>query len=295
VKIVQQRTHLPVDATRRYFEHSMQWVSWYIGPVTLVLAIAGAAYATRAFVRGSLRMPSQVAALVLAPPALLYLWRPSITPDQIWAMRRFLPAVFPIVVLAAFGTLCVLAERDRFGWTDARRAVAVLLGALAVAVPAYTIRDLTQMTDQRGFPVAVRDACRIVGARGAIVVPQEATPLTWLYDPQTLRSFCNVPVGIMLSGQKSALSTRLPTGKLDPRALRSLARQWAAENRALFIVAGNPATIRKLFPGATVRFVEARVNPHLLVQTLVTRPGEYHAERLSFAIARVPLAPPVKG
>ena len=134
-----------------------------------------------------------------------------------------------------------------------------------------------------------------MGARGAVVVPQEATPLTWLYDPQTLRSFCNVPVGIMLSGQKSALSTRLPGGKLDARALRSLARQWAAEHRQLFVVAGNPGTIRKLFPGATVRFVAGRVNTHLLVQTLVTRPGAYHGERLSFAIARVPLAPAVKG
>ena len=288
VKIVQQRMHLPVDATRRYFEHTMQWASWYIGPITLVLAIAGAAYATRAFVRGSLRIPSEVAALVLAPPALLYLWRPSITPDQIWSMRRFLPAVFPILVLAAFGALCVLAAHDHLGSTGVRRAIAVGLGVAAIAFPVYTIRNVSAMNDQRGFHAAVLDACRIVGDKGAIVVPQEAAPLTWLYDPQTLRSFCDVPVGIMLSGQRSSLSTRLPGGKLDPKLLRSLARQWAGEKRQLFVVAGNARTIRKLFPLATVRIVPRHVNRHLLEQTLTSRPGHVHAEQVAFAIARVP-------
>jgi len=288
VKIVQQRTHLPVDATRRYFEHSLQWASWYIGPITLVLAIVGAAYATRSFVRGSLRVPSQATALVLAPPALLYLWRPSITPDQIWSMRRFLPAVFPILLLAAFGALCAFAARDRFGATRARRAIAVGLGVVALAYPVYAIRNVSRMTDQRGFHAAVLDACRVVGDRGAVVVPQESAPLTWLYDPQTLRSFCDVPVGIMLSGQKSSLSTRLPGGKLDPKLLRQLARRWSAEKRQLFIVAGDARTIRRLFPGTPVRVVTRHVNTHLLVQTLTSRPDEFDYEQVAFAIARVP-------
>ena len=113
-------------------------------------------------------------------------------------------------------------------------------------------------------------------------------PLTWLYDPQTLRSFCNVPVAIMLSGQKSPLSTRLPGGKLDPRLLRTLAREWAEQHRTLFLVAGNAQTIRKLFPGAVIRIVPGRANPHLLAQTLVSRPDAFQTERLGFAIARVP-------
>ena len=288
VKAVQLRTHLPIDPTRRYFEHSVEWASWYLGPITLTLAIAGAAYATHAFVRGTLRTPSQVAGFMLGPPALLYIWKPSITADQIWSTRRFLPAVFPILVIAAFGTLCVLAARDRLGRTDARRVVAFGLGALAVVYPMYAIRNVSRMTDQRGYPPVVQAACRIVGTSGAIVVPQEAAPLTWLYDPQTLRSFCNVPVAIMLSGQKSALSTRLPGGKLDPRLLRALARDWAQQHRTLFIVAGRAQTIRKLFPGATIRVVPGRANPHLLVQTLVSRPDAFQTERLAFAIARVP-------
>jgi hypothetical protein len=288
VKAVQLRTHLAVDPGRRYFEHSVQWVSWYVGPVTLALAIVGAAYATWRFVRGRLSLPAQAAGLVLGPPALLYFYKPSITADQIWSMRRFLPAAFPIVVLGAFGAICVLAARDRFGRNEARRALAFGLGVLAIAYPMYAIRNVSKMTDQRGYPPVVQDACRIVGRNGAIVVPQEAAPLTWLYDPQTLRSFCNVPVAIMLSGQKSALSTRLPGGRLDPRLLHDLARQWQQQHRELFVVAGNARTIRKLFPRAAIRVVPGRANPHLLVQTLVSRPDAFQTERLSFAIARVP-------
>ena len=288
VKAVQLRTHLTVDPTRRYFEHSIQWMSWYVGPITLALAIGGAGYATWAFVRGSLRLPVQVAGFVLGPPALLYIWKPSITSDQIWSMRRFLPAAFPIVVLGAFGALCVVAARNHLGLPAARRALALVLGVLAVAFPVYTIRNVSRMTSQRGYPSAVQDACNIVGRSGAIVVPQESSPLTWLYDPQTLRSFCNVPVAIMLSGQRSALSTRLPGGKLDPRLLHTLAREWEHQHRTLFIVAGSARTIRKLFPFATIRVVPGVANPHLLVQTLVSRPDAFQTERLSFAIARVP-------
>lgn len=289
VKIVQIRTHLPVDPTRRYFEHSLEWASWYLGPITLSLAIIGAAYATRAFVRGSLREPSQVAGLLLGPAALLYLWKPAITPDQIWATRRFLPAVFPVLVLGAFGALCRFGAWDRLR-ADVRRACALALGVLAVAYPLYTIWGVSRMTDQRGFPPVVQQACRIIGKNGAVVVPQEVASSTWVYDPQTLRSFCDVPVAVMLSGQRSALSTRRPDGRLDPQLLRTLARQWANQNRHLFIVAGIPRTITKLFPNVTVRLVPEAINSHLLAQTLVSRPDAFQTEGLSFAIARVPSA-----
>ena len=46
VGLVQKLNGLPIDPTRRYAELSMRWVSWYIGPITLVLGIAGAAALT---------------------------------------------------------------------------------------------------------------------------------------------------------------------------------------------------------------------------------------------------------
>ena len=227
----------------------MQWASWYVGPITLTLAIVGAAYATCAFVRGSLALPSEVAALVLGPPALLYLWQPSITPDQIWAMRRFLPAVFPMLVLAAFGALCVLAGRDRFGRAGARRAVAVVLGVLAVAYPVYAIRE--RLADDRSAWFPARRAGRVphrrqarrdrraAGGRAAHVAVRPA----------------DVALVLRRSGRDHVVGSEV--GAVDaaarrqarPAAAAHARGEWAQQNRQLFIVAGNARTIRKLFPG----------------------------------------------
>ena len=92
----------------------------------------------------------------------------------------------------------------------------------------------------------------------------------------------------MVSGQRTQFAPHLPPGRLDPEALRSLSRQWAAQGRKLFIVAGTAQTIATLFPGRPMRIVPPAKNGHQLVQTLVTRPGAYKEERLTFAIARVP-------
>jgi hypothetical protein len=92
----------------------------------------------------------------------------------------------------------------------------------------------------------------------------------------------------MLSGQRTRFAPYLAPGRLDPDALRSLSRQWDAQHRRLFIVAGSGQTVSKLFPGHPMRIVHVVRNVHQLVQTLVTRPGAYQEERLTFAIARVP-------
>ena len=89
VALVQRFNGLPIDATKRYSEYTMHWIAWYIGPITLTLAIVGFAGLVIFMLRGSLTLPTQIATFMLAPPALLYIWRPTITPDQIWAARRF--------------------------------------------------------------------------------------------------------------------------------------------------------------------------------------------------------------
>ena len=293
VGLVQRANHLKFDPTRRYFEHSVQWVAWYLGAITVTIAIVGAAYATLMWVRGRLRLSAQIAALVFAPPALLYLWRPSITPDHIWVMRRFVPAILPLFVLVAFGALNVLAEprvlgRAVRGW-DGRRSLALALGVAAIVYPAYTLRNVTQMTQQQGFETAVNKVCNRIGSRGAVLVPQESAPLTWYYDPQTFRSFCNVPVAIMGSGQTSALAPRLNNARLSPADLRALAREWAAQGRKLFVVAANRSTIKSLVPRAKPRVYRVRRTDHLLEQTLLRRPDSYQPEQLVLMVAPVPM------
>ena len=95
-------------------------------------------------------------------------------------------------------------------------------------------------------------------------------------DPQTLRSFCNLPVAVM-------------SGRPNGAELRDLARGWRAEGRQLFVVAESPATLRKALPGPAVRVTPPATNRHLLNATLLWRPSYYTTESLRFATALVPV------
>ena len=101
-------------------------------------------------VRGKSRLSIQVATFMFAPPALLYLWRPTITPDQVWAARRFLPAVFPAVILLAFALICVLANGPEPNATSFRRSIAICAGIATVVFPWLTIRNVSQLNGNAG-------------------------------------------------------------------------------------------------------------------------------------------------
>ena len=82
VAILQQAGNIAVDPTRAYYEHSMQWMSWYLGPAALAAAILGAALLVRSLLRGQHLGVLPLVAL-LGPASALYLWNASITPDHV--------------------------------------------------------------------------------------------------------------------------------------------------------------------------------------------------------------------
>ena len=100
IAAAQRAAGVGVDGTRSYDEMTVTWLGWYLGPLTLVLAVAGTALLMRRSIVGW-RPEVLVLLATLGIPALLYLIRPAITPDHIWAMRRFLPAVIPAALLMA--------------------------------------------------------------------------------------------------------------------------------------------------------------------------------------------------
>ena len=100
--------------------------------------------------------------------------------------------------------------------------------------------------------------------------------------PQTFRSFCNVPVAVMPSGQKTQFAPHLRSGHLDADALRSLSHEWAAQHRQLFIVAASTRDDQRPVSCDSDSSVPTAVNAHFLVQTLVTL-----SRRLSPAAALV--------
>jgi hypothetical protein len=290
VGLIQRLEHQRVDPTRRYFENSVRWISWYIGPITLILGIIGAAFLARALLRGSLRAPPMIASAILGPPALLYIWKPSVTPDQIWASRRFLAAVFPGLILLAFGVMCAVA-RDRTRPALSERRFAVIgLAVLAAAFPWYTIRNLSQMTEQRGLMPVITDACHRIGKGAAVVLPETRPKpsVAYLTLPQTLRSFCNMPVVVMV-------------GRPQPRLLQLLASKWLAKGRRLFVVAEYPQSITRVFPNARLQYTPVGEEPHLLERSLVHRPSNYTSDPFKITatpqltIVAVPRIPPRLG
>jgi len=216
-------------------------------------------------VRGSLRAPQATTALILTPPALLYIWRPSITPDQVWAARRFVPAAFPGLILVAFGLLCVVARDRSRPYLAERRFGVVVLAVVAAAFPLYTIRNVSEMTEQRGLFAVITDACKQIGPNGAVILLQELQPPTssaFASLPQTLRSFCNVPV-LEVVGPPRA------------HALQLLADQWRSTGHRLVLVAEHPQTISRVFPKAPVHPTLVGEEDHQLEQTLLRRPARY--------------------
>ncbi|MDQ1508375.1 MAG: hypothetical protein QOG50_219 [Actinomycetota bacterium] len=291
IALVQRLNRIPIDSTRRYYELSVRWISWYIGPITLILAIVGAAALASLFVRGSLRAPPATTALILAPPALLYLWWPSITPDHVWAARRFLPAVFPGLILVAFGLLCIAARDRSRPYLAERRFAAVALAVVAAAFPLYTIHNVSEMTEQRGLFLVITDTCKKIGSNGAVVMLQELRPPTstaFLSLPQTLRSFCNVPVLEMVGTPRA-------------RPLQLLADQWATTGHRLVLVSEHPQAISRMFPQAQVQPTLVGEELHQLEQTLLRRPDRYAPDKIDLdgitqlMIAEVPGTPRAPG
>jgi hypothetical protein len=185
VAAFQRAAGVAVDGTRSYDEMTVVWLFWYLGPATLVLAAVGAALLARRGV--GLRRPELVALLVvLGVPSLLYLVRPSITPDQIWAMRRFLPAVLPGALLFAGWLAARLVTAARGPWW---RAGAWGVVGLVLLAPPATWGTLVLTPEYTGRVDQVGQLCALTEGRKVVVVRATDPPLL-----PTLRIMCDADV-----------------------------------------------------------------------------------------------------
>ncbi len=277
VEGLQMAAHVPVDGTRTYAEHSMVWMGWYLGPVTLLAALAFAGLLVASLLRGRSRRWLSVLAL-LGPASAIYLWRPNASPDQIWVMRRFLFSALPLLTLLAFGLVAALVRARACRVPRVVRVgIALVLTLAAIAYPLWILRPVRDLSEQRGDVAAVRATCSTVGRPSAIVLLQSPTGLMDQWAPQTLRDWCDVPVAI------------LPKAVRDRRALLTrLATRWAATGTKLWVVADEPATISAVIPTAAVRSTPDVVTPFFLERALVRRPSHYESQHFSLSMAPVP-------
>jgi hypothetical protein len=268
---IQAAHHLTVDRSQRYFQDAMRWHAWYLGPFALAAGVLGVGL----FVRETLRRGT-IAHWALAAGfgvvATIYLWNASITPDQLWAMRRFVPIVIPGFLLFAVVALEFLLHRaGRVGV-----GATVLLAIAFVAWPLSATLPVRDEVTEPGMLDAVHATCRALGPHAAVVMLNGPTQL-YRQAPQALRGFCGVPVAVR-------------TNAFDDTRLAELARRWRADGRVLYVVADSPARVTRTLPNARPQVVATVTSDHLLDQTVDRPPRTYVHARDQFVIAAVPLA-----
>jgi hypothetical protein len=225
---LQRQQGLPFNPYRTYAEQTMVWLSWYLGPVALVAGVAGLALAVRGVLAGRQPGLAPLAGVTLAI-TMLYVARPSIFPNQVWAMRRFLPVTIPgLLILGAWAA-------ERAGeWIGSRRpagrwlAPAVLVAA-AVIVPAWQLEGMFDMREQAGALQAMKVLCDRLPNR-AVVWTIAGSKESRLIQP--VHAFCRVP---------TAQAPEHPPRKL----VRGFARRLQREGRPLYVIAARrPPLIR---------------------------------------------------
>jgi hypothetical protein len=219
-----------------HWSHVLHWFSSYWGFGALVAVVVGfGLLALRA--RGGNRAAVAIC-LVVVPVAVLYVVRPSIAPDQPWAMRRFLPVVIPgaaIAIAVVIATLWGFRQRLRAG--PVRLAATTCIAALVVVfiAPSGTAaRPFFDARMQHGALQAIHTICRTVGRDAAVV--EYGFHYADLELPQTIRGFCGVP---------TAKPRHL--GAVD---LPQLAGKWQLLGRRLYVVTAEPDRIATAAPGA---------------------------------------------
>jgi hypothetical protein len=274
VAALQQAEGLPLDATRSYSEQTMVWMSWYIGPIALALAIIGVGILVTRLVR----RPDPAVALFLFVAGLgtvLYLLTPQITPEQIWAMRRYVPAGLPFLLMAAAVTVdagLVAVKRSTLRTSGVARAATAATVLAVIGFALATTWPVRSFSSQAGFIGVIDDTCAYIGPDAAVLFVHDDRLRITL--PQTMRSFCG------------AESAQLVTA-VSAQRLKQIADSWRNEGKSLWVLGTSPVLVAKAAPGLAPELVASATNTHLLERTLSRPPARYQPETLSIYAAQV--------
>lgn len=258
---LQRQVGLPFDPTRVYSEYSIAWISWYLGPIAVTLAIVGAGLVVARMWR-RIDSPDVLLLTVAGFGSAIYLWKPSIVPDQIWAMRRFVPATMPLLVLLAAVSIAALGRlvATSVGGAGWRQPVVVAGVAGLLVFPFGTTLPVARFEPQAGSLNVVQAACKTLGPRGAIVIA--ANDSAGLFLSTSLRAWCNVPVA-RLTRPQSAVE------------MQQIARSWQADGRKLWVVGSSAELIAKSAPGLSAGRVASATSWRELEMTIQRAPQFY--------------------
>jgi hypothetical protein len=182
---LQEREGVPIEPERIYSEMSLEWQARYQGYVPISFAFIAVGVAAYAILkRADSRVPILLTMLAVSA---VYFWRPSITPDHLWAMRRFVPVVLPLgFIVTAVGARLILRLMRRQPW--ASLGIAVVL-ALALAHSAIVGWPLAAIRTQVGLSRVVEQICSHLGPDSVVLTTGQMRSLAG-----AVRTGCDVPV-----------------------------------------------------------------------------------------------------
>jgi hypothetical protein len=269
VEAVQMQEGLVVEGNRTYAERSLEWLGLYLGPLALWGGVLGLAAMTREILLGQSRRAVPFL-LAMMPMTAYYVWDPGITPDHVWAMRRFLPITIPGLVFCCFwllGRIWRATGRGRNG--SVGRVLVVAAAAWAILFPAWTLQPFIRERTQVGVLNATDRLCSDLPDDAAVVVAQTQN-LDQNYM-QTVRSFCEVPVASAPMDQPLDFYSELAT-------------RWAARGRVLYVVAPQ-MHFGTFWPSTSTQIASTRYRN--IEKTLQGRPDGFESFEFALFIRRI--------
>ncbi len=255
---------------RTYSEFTVTRLNLFLGATTIIGAVLGAAYVARRIFTHP-RDPRLPFLMIFGATTALYVWRPSIAPDMVWFLRRFLPVTIPGAALFTM----VLAEelvRRRHRWTRAAAAILVIGG---LAFPLYLLPHYVLRRTYVPLYDGVTAACNRAGNDAALLVVQSASVISgpqYRY-PQALQAFCDVPVATAPPGLPADFYT-------------TLANEWKRQGRQLVVIANLPQALDAV--SGTAQVLE-QTSYRVLQRTKRRRPTTFEQVALVLWFKRVPV------
>ena len=193
----QKAEGLAIDGTRSYDEYTINWLAWYLSWTVVVAALIGAIQIAVQFCRK--RDPRLLAVwTVPVVVGLAYLNRISITPDQIWALRRLMPVVIPATAIAAvYAMRAVVMALPRF------RSVGVLVAVVLLVLPVRTWGKMYDSREGVGEYALVNNICSAAG--DGLIVVAGAYPIMGSVLP-ALQETCSDKVVSVLAATPAELA-----------------------------------------------------------------------------------------
>jgi len=172
VKLIQLASGMEQNGFRNYAENSLEWMMWYIGALTVFLALIGLVLIImKIFTSRNIIYVAFIG--VVGGAALIYLNIPSITADQIWASRRFLPVVIPgLIALAVYVLASVETNKGRAPKTLQKHITVILLGVMAGCIigAASTTLPFAKARTYDGQVAQVKEVCDTLPKNSALLL-----------------------------------------------------------------------------------------------------------------------------